>query len=166
MDGVGPTYEAIRGKSFQSLCQIIQTARNLFPFGINYLVNSLTFPDLDAAVSVASTLGASQFLLLPEQPVGGAGGIDGRTARELRRWVSSYRGNVPLAVSEFGSDGLPTCDPLAGENGLRAYAHIDAKGTLKASSFDTTGNTIGTGGFVCALDELSSKGGVNCEDLE
>lgn len=166
MDGVGATYETIRGRPFSSVFQRIKAISAHFSFGINYLVNSMTLPDLDEAVSLAGELGASQFLLLPEQPVGSAGGIDRQTARALRSWVYSYGGNVPLAVSELGGDGLPTCNPLPDETGLRAYAHIDANGTLKASSFDATGSVIGAKGFMHALTGLSGKGESNSEDLE
>ena len=76
MDGVGDTYERLRGRSFASLLQRFEVIRNLAPFGINFVVNSLTLPDLDAAVALAAEVGASEFLLLPEQRVRGGGGID------------------------------------------------------------------------------------------
>jgi hypothetical protein len=166
MDGVGATYEIIRGRPFQSLCSRIREIGALSRFGINYLVNSMTLPDLDNAVLISAKLGASQFLLLPEQPVNGQGGIDLQTALALRTWVSSYRGSMPLSVSELGSDGLPTCLPLPAEGGLRAYTHIDANGILKASSFDATGVVIGRQGFMQALTKLSHKGGFKDESLE
>src|SRR5262249_53065107 len=88
-------------------------------------VNARTLSDLDIATTLAAEVGAAEFLLLPEQPAWGRGGIDGHTIRALRRWVSLYQGVVPLTVSEAGAEGLPICDPLLGETGLRAYAHID-----------------------------------------
>ena len=165
MDGVGATYEIIRGRPFASLCRRIKVIGAHTSFGINYLINSVTFPDLETAVSLAHELGASQFLLLPEQPVKGRGGIDSETVNALQEWVSNYRGNVPLAVSQRGSDELPTCDPLPSENGLRAYAHIDANGFLKASSFDAAGIAMRESGFMHTLTELES-GRTNCEDVE
>ena len=94
MDGVGTTYEALRGRSFASLRDRLDTIASMAPFGINFVVNAQTLPDLDAAVKLASEVGADEFLLLPEQPVRGRGGIDNHTARALQRWANLYRGTV------------------------------------------------------------------------
>lgn len=154
MDGVGATYEMVNGRFFSSLLRSFDTLRELAPFGINFLVNSRTFPDLDAAIALAAEVGATEFLLLPEQPVSGSGGIDNHTIQALSNWVNSYRGTIPLRVSEAGANGLPTCNPLVLETGLRAYAHIDASGVLKRSSFDEYGVVIGADGVMQALKTL------------
>jgi MoaA/NifB/PqqE/SkfB family radical SAM enzyme len=159
MDGVGTTYELIRGRSFGALQQRLRNIRSWVPFGVNYVVNSLTLADLDAAIDVAAEAGASEFLLLPEQPVDGQNGIDGKTAEDLRRWVTNYHGPVRLAVSEVGAEGLPTCDALVSEQGLRAYAHIDASGVLKRSSFDKQGILIGPEGVMQSLVALDGVEG-------
>jgi MoaA/NifB/PqqE/SkfB family radical SAM enzyme len=62
MDGIGTTYESLRGKEFHVLCQKLKLVRSLAPFGINFVVNATTFPDLDAAVALANDYGASEFL--------------------------------------------------------------------------------------------------------
>ncbi len=162
MDGVGTTYEALRGRSFMAFLRRLETVRSLAPFGINYVVNSRTLPDLDAATELAAEMGAAEFLLLPEQPVRGSGGIDNLTVERLHRWVSHYRGAVPLTVSEAGADGLPICNPLIQESGLRAYAHIDAWGVLKRTSFDSDGIVIGSGGVMQALGLLLSRKEEGC----
>ena len=151
MDGVGSTYEALRGRSFAALRRRFETLRSLAPFGINYVVNVRTLPHLNAAIELAAEVGAAEFLLLPEQPTGVGGGIDDQTVRTLRQWVNRYRGMVRLSVSEAGADGLPTCNPLARETGLRAYAFISASGTLKRSSFDVDGTNVGEHGLMRAL---------------
>jgi len=156
MDGVGATYEALRGRSFAVLRQKLTVMQQLSPFGINFVVNSRTFLDLDAATALAAEVGASEFLLLPEQPVRGAGGIDSCTAQELHLWVAQYRGKVRLTVSEAGADGLPTCNPLDKETGLCAYVHIDASGILKHSSYENDGVAIGDGGVMQAINELQT----------
>ncbi|OGO42388.1 MAG: radical SAM protein [Chloroflexi bacterium RBG_16_58_14] len=166
MDGVGATYEALRGRPFAAFRQHLETVRTLAPFGINFVVNSRTFPDLDAATRLAAEVGAAEFLLLPEQPARGRSGIDYRIVRALRRWVNLYQGTVPLTVSEAGADGLPTCNPLVSETGLRAYAHIDVSGVLKRSSFDSHGVSIGADGVLRALDTLRSLQEDSNEDLE
>ncbi|HEX7182176.1 MAG TPA: radical SAM protein [Thermoanaerobaculia bacterium] len=157
MDGVGITYETLRGRSFAALRRRLETVRTLAPFGINFVVNARTLPDLDAATRLAAEVGAAEFLLLPEQPSQGGSGIDARTVRALRRWVSLYRGTVPLTVSESGSEGMPTCSPVSNETDLRAYAHINAAGVLKRSSYSHDGVTIGAEGVMRALGVLRSR---------
>jgi len=156
MDGIGATYEKIRKRPFSSLLRKFALIREIAPFGINYLVNHMTFPEIDAAIKLAAEVGASEFLLIPEMPVNGTGGIDHETAKELRRWANSYSGPIPLSVSEVGREGMPVTDPLPRETGLLAYAHIDASGTLKRSSYDKQGIPIGTGGVMKALELLRS----------
>ena len=157
MDGVGDTYEELRGRTFSAFRRSLENVRSIAPFGINYVVNFRTLPDLDKATTLAAEVGAIEFLLLPEQPVRGNGGIDDRTAQALQRWVTQYQGNVPLTVSQAGGDGLPTCNPLTGESELHAYAHIDAWGILKRSSFDSNGVRIGAGGLIGALSGLNQE---------
>jgi hypothetical protein len=126
----------------------------LAPFGINYLVNSRTFSDLDDAVAMAGEVGAVEILMLPEQPSRNGSGIDANTSKRLRNWVAQYRGATRLSVSEAGARGLPTCNPFSQEVGLRSFAHIDAFGTLKRSSFDAHGIVISEIGVIQALRAL------------
>ncbi len=151
MDGVGATYEALRGKRFVDLQNRLSIVRQLAPFGINYVVNSQTVSDLDEAVAFAAKQGAVEFLLLPEQPVRGTGGIKRQTADHLSVWVNVYDGPVRLAVSENGAAEMPTCDPLVAEGGLSSYAHINAQGMLKRSSYDELGVSIGSDGILKSL---------------
>jgi MoaA/NifB/PqqE/SkfB family radical SAM enzyme len=154
MDGVEATYEILRGRSFAALRKQLELVGAIASFGLNYVVNARTFPDLDAAISFAAEVGAVEVLLLPERSTEGGGGIDDRTLAEFRSWVNQYCGKVPLTVSEDGAEGLPTCNPLAGETGLRAYAHISATGILMRSSFDTSGVAIADAGLIPTLSML------------
>ena len=156
MDGVGPTYESIRCRPFDALLERITALERVARFGINFVVNSKTVGDLDAAVQLAADLGASEFLLLPEEPVGRGVGINNETTITLRKWVNGYRGSVPLAVSEGGAERLPTCNPLNAEMGLAAFAHIDASGIIKRTSYDTSGILIRENGVMAALDKLKT----------
>jgi len=156
MDGVGPTYEFIRCRPFAALLERITALERVVNFGINFVVNSKTVGDLDVAVQLAADLGASEFLLLPEEPIGRGSGIDNDTIITLRKWVKRYRGSVPLAVSEGGAEGLPTCNPLSAETGLAAFAHIDASGIIKRTSYDSSGIFIRENGVMAALDKLKA----------
>ncbi len=98
MDGIEATYERLRGRSFKALEQRLSVIREVGPFGINYVVNSNTLPDIDAAAAFAERACASEFLVLPEQPVKGKGGIDNVTLQALRGWVRQYSGELRLAT--------------------------------------------------------------------
>jgi sulfatase maturation enzyme AslB (radical SAM superfamily) len=155
MDGIGSTYERLRGRSFSELQVRLTALKEIVPFGINYVVNSDTVCELEAAISLASTAGASEFLLLPERPANGRLGIDAASQRSLRQFVISYSGDLRLAVSELGSHGLPTCNPFEKESGVHAYAHITANGMIKRTSYDADGVVIGLDGVVAALRKLN-----------
>lgn len=157
MDGVETTYEAIRGRSFDTLIQRINALSKRFPFGINFVVNSKTIDDLDKAINLAEEFGCSEFLLLPEEATLRTRGIDSDTRKMLQEWVANYRGRIPLTVSENGADGLPTCDPLIAEIGLDAFAHIDASGILRRTSYSTDGVQIIKDGVMPALHKLATN---------
>lgn len=155
MDGIGPTYERLRGREFSSLQSGLRAIKQIVPFGINYLVNSDTLPDIDAAINFASSAGASEFLLLPERPTNELPGIDEVSERSLRQWVAKYSGDLRLSVSERGSEGLPICNPFQKEGGVHGYAHITASGVVKRTSFDADGVVIGSDGVLAALRKLN-----------
>lgn len=155
MDGVGATYESIRRRSFSALVARLKHVRSISRFGLNIVINERTLPDLDEAAIIAADAGACELLLLPQVPVRGVPAIPPDTLQGLRRWVDSYRGPLKLCINEASADGFPTCDPLAKERGLHAYAHIDAMGVLKPSSYAETGVQLGEGGVLHAFDQLA-----------
>ena len=158
MDGVNSTYEVLRGRPFSSLLNRIRMAKDLAPFGINYVVNKQTIADLDRAISIADNLGASEFLLLPEEPVNSQGGIDEYTLEKLREWIECYSGPIPLTISEANASGISVANPFANESGVREFAHIDARGVLKRTSYDKGGQPIGASGVISALILLNEQG--------
>ncbi len=155
MDGVGHTYESIRRRSFHDLLERIKLVGTIATFGVNFVVNEHTLPDLDRASAIAADLGSSELLLLPQLATGRCSEADGDTLQGLRRWVDAYRGSMRLCINEGSAEGFPTCDPVATERGLRAYAHVDATGVLKPSSYHATGVPIGAEGVLIALDRLA-----------
>ena len=154
MDGVRKTYEAIRKRSFGKLLERIIAASRVVRFGINYLVNDTTIEDIDDAVSIAEDLGASEFLLLPQVATSVVSRAGGNTLKTMQEWVLTYRGTVPVTVSEEGSYGLPVCQPLKGESGLSAFAHVDASSVLKRRSYDAVGVPIEELGIMSAMRKL------------
>ena len=162
----GSTYESLRGRSFNALLNNLEAIHNLAPFGINYVINKRTLPELDEAINIATEVGAKEFLLLPEHPVKGKGGIDFQTLKQFQYWVYKYKGPIPLTTSEVPAIGLPICNPTNSETGLLAYAHIDAEGILKRTSYDKGGVSIGTGGVIPALKVLLADLEGKNENLE
>ena len=136
-------------------------AKSLAPLGINYVVNKRTIPDLDRAISISASLGAAEFLLLPEEPVNRRSGIDDCTAVKLREWIEDYSGDIPLTISEANAYGINVANPFVNESRLRGFAHIDAKGVLKRTSYDEEGQPIGASGVIDALSLLSEERGDN-----
>lgn len=155
MDGVGATYESIRQRPFPALLARLRRVRSISSFGVNVVINERTLPDLDETAIVAADAGACELLLLPQLPVRGVPAILPDALQALRRWVDSYRGPLRLCINEASADGFPIYDPVAEERGLQAYAHIDAVGVLKPSSYAETGVRLGEGGVLQAIDQLA-----------
>lgn len=155
MDGVGATYESIRRRSFAELVERLRDVRSISRFGVNVVVNDHTLPELDEVARVSADVGACELLLLPQMPVRSVLAASGDTLQGLRHWVNGYKGPLTLCINESSAEGFPTCDPLARERGLRAYAHIDAMGMLKPTSYSDIGVQLGDDGVLQALDQLA-----------
>ncbi|MDY0150214.1 MAG: radical SAM protein [Kiritimatiellia bacterium] len=155
MDGVGTTYEEIRQRSFVALLAHLKVIRSISDFGVNVVINERTLPGLSETAIVAADIGACELLLLPQVPVRGVPAITPGALQGLRRWVDSYTGPLKLFINEMSADGFPTCDPFSEERNLRAYAHIDATGILKHSSYEETGVQLGEGGVLHAITQLA-----------
>jgi sulfatase maturation enzyme AslB (radical SAM superfamily) len=155
VDGVGSTYERLRGRSFTQLRAALERIARDFQWGMNTVINQDTVGDLDAIVAFASEHGASELLLLPEQPTARTTGAGEGTLRVLQSWVRAYTGPLPLATSAESEFGVPTADALPKELGLRSYAHVDASGTARQSSYAPSGVPIGEDGLIAAFERLA-----------
>lgn len=156
VDGVGRTYESARGRPFEALLRQLEVVRGLAPFGINVVVNAATVGELDLLAEVAASVGAHELLLLPERPTATTPGVDELSIARMAAWVEAYRGPVPLAISESTAAALRETAAAPGEAGLRAYAHVDAGGVLRPSSFDVIGVPVGSEGIIGAVRTLQS----------
>jgi MoaA/NifB/PqqE/SkfB family radical SAM enzyme len=155
MDGVGATYETIRRRSFQELLVRMRRVRTIAEYGVNIVVNERTLPELDEAAAISADVGAGELLLLPQMPTRRCLRADHGTLSHLQEWVARYRGPLKLSINEGFAEGFPTCDPVAKERGLRAYAHVDAAGVLKPNSYYASGVHIADEGVLSALDQLA-----------
>lgn len=158
MDGMGCIYESIRGKSFDLFSKKINLLKGNIPFGINYVVNDASFSVIDDALYFAQKVGAEEFLLLPEQNVGRGIGVDNVTLKKLQSWIDKYNGVIRLAISSQYQDFVESLNILQAEPQHIAYAHIDATGQIKKSSFDFSGEKIDTNGVIKAYRRLISRG--------
>lgn len=160
VDGVGSTYEQIRGRSFADLTRRVELIANAFPIGVNTVVNGAVLPALDEVAAFAVSQGALELLLLPQQPTQLEPGAGCDVVAGLHDWIRGYRGPLRLAIGAAQDSGalggLPLADPLPGEVGLRSYAHVDASGWLRRSSYDADGVPVGSGGVLASLDRLAA----------
>lgn len=155
MDGVGSTYESIRRRSFAELLERLKDIRSISRYGVNVVINDHTLPELNEVACVAADAGACELLLLPQIPVRSVMAASLDTLHGLRDWVDSYKGPLKLCINEVSADGFPICDPFGHERGLRSYAHIDALGVIKPSSYSDTGVQLNDGSVLQALDHLA-----------
>lgn len=160
VDGTGVTYERIRGRSYDDLCGKLELIAASFPTGVNCVVNEATIGELDAVADLAASSGAVELLLLPQLAAGGLPGADPSVIAQMLDWVNLYiagRGSLMITVAAGLTGDVRVADPLPGELGLRSYAHVDATGTLRPTSFSDHGVAIGDRGFLAALAELAES---------
>ncbi|WP_051472005.1 radical SAM protein [Patulibacter minatonensis] len=157
IDGVGKTYERLRGRPFDALVDRLNMLRHVAPFGVNVVVNDHTIGELDAVAELGARVGAAELLLLPELRFGAGTGATARTLAALRAWVDAYNGEVRLAISQEGADGLPVAEPFRSQPLIERYAHIDADGVLRRSSFAAGGVAIGERTFLATYQLLAGE---------
>ena len=156
MDGTGQVYEDIRGRNFNVFLNKLNLLKGHIPFGINYVVNERTVNDLSLAADIAEETGATELLLLPEVGVGLGSQISDVTTKLLQGWIKNYQGSLRLSISSAHVDSVDTQLPLTKEHSHLSFAHIDAHGVLKGTSFDTTGVPIGSTKLLDAFKRLHS----------
>ncbi len=118
--------------------------RSVAPIGINAVVNAETIAEVDQLAEFAAEVGASELLLLPEQPTVARPGISDADAERLVRWVRAVKPPVRLAISRSGLEAsLPVAEPIADESSLDAHLHIDATGVLRPNAYSLVETPVG-----------------------
>jgi MoaA/NifB/PqqE/SkfB family radical SAM enzyme len=157
VDGVGPVYESLRGRSFAELRRRLALVSEICSFGLNVVVNSASIASLDGLVDLARDVGAREVLLLPERPTRTGAGIDALTRRRLEDWIRTAERLVPLSISQAdASDALGLAVTYPNEDPLDGHAHVDASGVLKRDSYQRNGVVIGES-VLDALDALRAQ---------
>ena len=154
IDGVGATYEKFRGRKFDKLIERIERTRQITSLGFNVVINDLTIQELDKVTEISEKFDISEVLLLPQQATETVKGLSKDSYEQMTKWIEGYGGETRLTISDIGLEANFICNPLLMETGLNAYAHIDALGFLKASSYSNIGQQIGDKSILEALHLL------------
>jgi len=143
VDGVGLTYERLRGRPFSSVRAAATLLSSLAPIGVNTVVNADTVVELDEIAAFAASIGAVELLLLPQQPTAATPGIAPSDAEVLVDWVRDARPDVRLAIARSGLESsVPTVELIPGEHPLDAHMHLDATGMLRPHAYATAGTRV------------------------
>jgi MoaA/NifB/PqqE/SkfB family radical SAM enzyme len=154
IDGVGATYERFRGRKFDKLIERIERTRAISSLGFNVVINDSTIQDLDQVTELARKFEISEVLLLPQQPTQNVKGLSKDSHEKMKKWIRGYSGETHLTISDIGLEANFICNPLSMEKGLNAYAHIDALGFLRSSSYSNIGQQISDKSVLEALQLL------------
>ena len=154
IDGVGQTYEGFRGRKFDKLIERIERAREISSLGFNVVINDSTIQDIDQVTEIARKFDISEVLLLPQQATQNVKGLSKDSYEKMKKWIAGYRGETRLTISDIGLESNFICNPLSMETGINAYAHIDALGFIKGSSYSNIGQQIGDKSILEALQLL------------
>ena len=143
VDGIGATYERLRGRPFGKLEAAVDQIASVAPFGINIVVNDDTLDDLDRVAVFAQRVGASELLLLPEQPTLTSKGLGWIGQERLAKWIGTSSLPLRLAISRSKlEEAVPIADPFPGEKALDAHAHISADEVLRLDAYSDHGVDI------------------------
>ena len=110
--------------------------------------------DLDQVTEIAEKFDIPEVLLLPQQATQNVKSLSKDSYEKMKKWIEGYSGETRLTISDIGLESNFICNPLLMETGLNAYAHIDALGFLKSSSYSNIGQEIGGKSVLEALQLL------------
>lgn len=133
------------------------TGRNIqasaWPF-INYVLNTDTIHELEAAIEYALKLDASEFLILPE--IDKRGAFNPVHLRYLKGFLLGYKGVLPLRINQNCADGMPVANPFHDLDSLNAYVFVDAKEFLRRTSYEAGGVDISQCNIINGLGIMRS----------
>lgn len=128
--------------------------------GINYLVNEDSFALLERVIGEYEDMGVQEVLLLPQMSVGGCPGADSSLISKIDDFLAKKRFRIRLSVSAVWVEHIHSAVEIPGDQGVRQYLHVSARGILKCSSFESAGVKIGKGGIMSAIGKVYENEGV------
>ena len=128
--------------------------------GVNYLVNEDSFASLERDVGEYEDMGVQEVLLLPQMTVGGCPGADASLISQVDDFLTNKRFRIRLSVSAVWAEHIHTAVEIPGDQGVRQYLHVSARGILKRSSFEPSGVKIGKDGIMSAIGKVYENEGV------
>ena len=138
MDGIGDTYYEHRGIRFEDFAKRFEYLLGFYKVGINYLVDETTIEDLDDAFSMMKDWGVRELLLLPREP-----DCPESVMSRLHEWIGRNKdAGILMEISSARKGNLPFLAPYREDDDSLDYAHIDAKGLMKESSFTNEGISL------------------------
>ena len=154
MDGIGPTYERLRGRAFASFVEKLEIVKSTTRFGINYVVNDDTINDLERAADFVFHKGAEEMLLLPETSTEGTALLSADASNRLGEWIRANYNRRRLATSALGGDCIDVPILMRSNPEFESFdfMHVDAFGTLKLSAFERDG--VKMDGDVSIIDSI------------
>jgi MoaA/NifB/PqqE/SkfB family radical SAM enzyme len=144
MDGVGSTYERLRGRSFTKLTQQMALVRATARFGVNYVINRDTIDDLPRAADFVFLSGAEELLLLPETSSSGEVTVDSETMAEVSDWARRNYSRCRLATSAHAVAlfDAPVLQTAGSTSQGHDFMHVDAFSKLKTCAFANLGISL------------------------
>ena len=138
MDGIRETYYSHRGIPFEDFVKRFVYLLGYYKIGINYLVDETTIDDLDEAFSMMKDWGVRELLLLPREP-----DCHESVMSRLHEWIRRNKDEgILMEISSARKGKLPFLAPYREDDDSLDYAHIDAKGVMKRSSFEYGGLSL------------------------
>ena len=138
MDGIRDTYYSHRGIPFEDFVKRFVYLLGYYKIGINYLVDETTIDDLDEAFSMMKDWGVRELLLLPREP-----DCHESVMSRLYEWIRRNKDEgILMEISSARKGKLPFLAPYREDDDSLDYAHIDAKGVMKRSSFEYGGLSL------------------------
>lgn len=135
MDGIRDTYYSHRGIPFEDFVKRFEYLLGFYNVGINYLVDETTIDDLDEAFILLKGWEIRELLLLPCEP-----DCPESVISRLHDWIRNNKDKgILIEISSTRKGNLPFLAPYGEDDDSLDYAHIDAKGLLKQSSFTNEG---------------------------
>ena len=141
MDGIGSTYEKLRGRPFEAFAVKLRLIASNYRFGVNVVVNENTLPELDAIADFAFRHGAQELLLLPEVGPDARSVLSASDHEALDHWVGRNYRDRRLAISATSAETiasplLPLTVPGFAD---RDFMHVDASAVLRLCAYGGEG---------------------------